>query len=115
MNYDYEMIHLIIIAAVRKGYKWAATCNILTCDCLLAGKTSLCLQTRRNDAVPCSNLPLKPTRTTQNKKPYYKLTFVNFEHWLVMYFILIEFRIMFYQKSYRLQLYKPLYQVNTSK
>ncbi len=24
MNYDYEMIHLIIIAAVRKGYKWAA-------------------------------------------------------------------------------------------
>ncbi len=85
MNYDYEMIHLIIIAAVRKGYKWAATCRILTCDCLLAGKTSLCLQMRRNDAVPCSNLPLKPTHTTQNKKPYYKLIF---EFWTLAGYVL---------------------------
>ncbi len=27
-----KMINLIIPAAVRKGYKWAATCSILSCD-----------------------------------------------------------------------------------
>ncbi len=28
------MIHLIILAAVRKGYKQSAICSILTCDSL---------------------------------------------------------------------------------
>ncbi len=37
-----KMIHLIILAAVRKGYKRSVTCRILTCDSLVAGKTSLC-------------------------------------------------------------------------
>ncbi len=71
------MIYLIILAAVRKGYNRSATCRILTCDSLVAGTTSLCLQTWCNDAVPCSILPRKPTRTTQIRKHYYKLTAVN--------------------------------------
>ncbi len=71
-----KIINLIILAAVRKGYKRSATCRILTCDSLLAG-TTLCLQTWCNDAVPCSNFPWKPTRTTQIRKHYYKLTIVN--------------------------------------
>ncbi len=40
-----KIIYLIILAAVRKGYKQSITCRILTCYSLLAGKTSLCLQT----------------------------------------------------------------------
>ncbi len=44
---------------------------------LLAGTTSLCLQTWCNDAAACSNFPRKPTRTTQIRKYYYKITAVN--------------------------------------
>ncbi len=73
-----QMIRVIILAAVRKGYKLYATCRILTCDTsLVAGTTSLCLQTWRNDAVPWWNLPWNPTRITQIRKHYYKLTVVN--------------------------------------
>ncbi len=68
-----KMIHLIILAAVRKGYKRSVTCRILTCDNLEAGKTS-CLQTWCNDAAA---FPRKPTCTTQIRKHYYKLTVVN--------------------------------------
>ncbi len=37
---------------------------------ILAGTTSLCLQTWRNDAVPCSNFPRKPTRTFITSLPF---------------------------------------------
>ncbi len=101
-----KMIYLIILVAVRKGYKGSATCRILTCDNLVAGTTSLCLQTWRNDTVPCSNFPQIPTRTTQIKK-HHKLTVVNqakgdsFEHWLVMYLPKYRFGIFFYRKKLR--------------
>ncbi len=50
----------------------------IQCLCGKSGtKTSLCLQTWRNDAVSCSNFPRKPTRTTQIRKHYHKLTFMN--------------------------------------
>ncbi len=100
------MIYLIILAAVRKGYKGSTTFRILTCDNLVAGTTSLCLQTWRNDTVPCSNFPQIPTRTTQIKK-HHKLTIVNqtkgdsFEHWLVMYLPKYRFGIFFYRKKLR--------------
>ncbi len=72
---------------------------------LVAGTTSLCLQTWRNDAVPRSNFLQKPTRTAQIRKHYYKITVVNqakgdsFEHWLVMYLLKYWFRIIFQQKK----------------
>ncbi len=52
----------------------------------------------------CSNLTQKPTRTTQIRKHYYKLTVViwakvsRFEHW-VMYLLKYWFRITFNPKK----------------
>ncbi len=74
------MINFIIPAAGRISYKWSATCSILTCDSLVAGTTSFCLQTWRNDAAPYSNFLQIPTSATQIRKHYYKLTIVKTYH-----------------------------------
>ncbi len=49
------MIHLIILAAVRKGYKWAATCRILTWELHVYRRD---VMTQQHAQISHENLPV---------------------------------------------------------
>ncbi len=72
-----KMIQLIIPAAVRKGFRRCTTRRILTWYSLLAGATSLSLQTWWRWCCRMLESPAKTSPYRSIRKHYYKLTVVN--------------------------------------